>query len=158
MKRENFKVTISAEDELVTENEKGLTISITNNNDRQWITLFRLTRDELMQLHDDIEKFFLEGMTAQTLAKRLKLMEEGDELNINAISENGTKFQWQVKKITVIGCETFFAGIVGISSTVGSFDIEPQIEKLGQTIFEFIKEVSDTFYKGEKFTFEFDDK
>lgn len=78
MKRENFKVTISAEDELVTENEKGLTISITNNNDRQWITLFRLTRDELMQLHDDIEKFFLEGISVQTLEKRLSEMSEGE--------------------------------------------------------------------------------
>lgn len=85
-------------------------------------------------------------------------MEEGDELNINAISEDGINFHWQVKKLTVIGCKSFFAGIVGDASTVGSFDIEPQIEKLGQTIFDFIKEVSDTFYRGKKFTFEFDDK
>lgn len=158
MKREDFKVSIIGQNALVSKGEKAVSLSVTVNNGRQWVALPSMTRDELMQLHDDIERFFLEGMTAQTLAKRLELMEEGDELNINSISENGTKFQWQVKKITVIGCETFFAGIVGISSTVGSFDIEPQIEKLGQTIFEFIKEVSDTFYKGEKFTFEFDDK
>lgn len=158
MKREDFKVSITGQNALVSKGEKAVSLSVTVNNGRQWVTLPSMTRDELMQLHDDIEKFFLEGMTVQTLAKRLELMEEGDELNINSISENGTKFQWQVKKLTVIGCETFFAGIVGISSTVGSFDIEPQIEKLGQTIFEFIKEVSDTFYKGEKFTFEFDDK
>lgn len=157
MKRENFKVNIIEQDYLVSKGEKAVSVNVTVNNGRHWVTLPNMTRDELIQLHDDIEKFFLEGMTVQTLAKRLELMSEGDELNINSISENGTKFQWQVKKIIVIGCETFFVGIVGISSTVGSFGVEPQIEKLGQNIFEYIKEVSDTFHKGEKFRFEFSD-
>lgn len=158
MKREDFKVSIIGQNALVSKGEKAVSLSVTVNNGRQWVALPSMTRDELMQLHDDIERFFLEGMTAQTLTKRLELMEEGDELNINAISEDGIKFHWQVKKLTVIGCESFFAGIIGDASTVGSFDVEPQIEKSGQTIFDFIKEVSDTFYRGKKFTFEFDDK
>lgn len=158
MKREYFKISISATDNLVTKDEKGVSISITTNDGRQWITLPRLTRDELMQLHDDIEKFFLEGISVQTLEKRLSGMSEGEVFGIKAIDENGKQVWWRVKKLVVFGQEpTYFVGVIGNNDTIGSFGSENDMEKLANNIIDYICEVSMNFCYGKKFIFKFSD-
>ena len=166
MKRDYFDITISATDELVIKDEKGVSVSITINGGRQWITLPRLTRDELMQLHDDIERFFLDGITVKTLAKgmavqallkRFSEMSEGEEFGIKAIDENGKQVWWRVKKIVIFGQEpTYFVGVISIDDTIGSFSSKDDMGKLANQIIDYISEVSMNFCKGEIFRFVID--
>lgn len=158
MKREDFKVSISVTDELVTKDEKSVSISITTNNGRQWVTLPNMTRDELMQLHDDIEKFFLEGISVQTLAKKLSEIPNGENFGIKCIDENGKQVWWQLKKLFVFGQEpTYFAGVIGNNDTIGSFGSKNDMEKLANDIIDYIGEVSMNFCYGKKFIFKFSD-
>lgn len=158
MKREDFKVSIETRDELVTKDEKSVSVSITTNGGRQWITLPALIKDEVMLLHDELEKFFLEGISVQTLEKRLSEMSEGEVFGIKAIDENGKQVWWRVKKLVVFGQEpTYFAGVIGNNDTIGSFGSKNDMEKLANNIIDYICEVSMNFCYGKKFIFKFSD-
>lgn len=146
MKREDFKVSITGQNALVSKGEKAVSLSVTVNNGRQWVTLPSMTRDELMQLHDDIEKFFLEGISAQTLAKSLCDMSQGATFGIFVTDENHNEIRWQVQKLVVLKREVmYFVGIIGDSSTIASFaydDDNEDIEQLSKRIIDYISKVS----------------
>lgn len=158
MKREDFKVSIETRDELVTKNEKSVSVSITTNGGRQWITLPALTKDEVMLLHDELEKFFLEGISVQTLAKRLSEIPNGEKFGIRCIDENGKQVWWQVTKLVVFGqAPIYFTRVIGNNDTIGSFNSKNDMEKLANNIIDYIGEVSMNFCHGKKFRFEFSD-
>jgi hypothetical protein len=158
MKREDFKISIETRDELVTKDEKSVSVSITTNGGRQWITLPALTKDEVMLLHDELEKFFLEGISVQTLEKRLSEMSEGEVFGIKVIDENGKQVWWRVKKLVVFRQEpTYFVGVIGNNDTIGSFGSKNDMEKLANDIIDYICEVSMNFCYGKKFRFKFSD-